>query len=250
MATFQRWPRALSSQVTNAIQRPSGLTVGAYSSGEKVGDVTRLAVPVAPSCAYTRPTAWKTIVFPSALVLGQRMNFAWTGSSVMRNSLRAISEIVRCTFAVKAIVDTAPAVTSTRRIFPPCATTIDLPSPAHRYRGSTPIAFPPDATIGSIGSMSIRSMPVLRSRSQSAVRGPYLCPLKEIVPSGISRAKASHRPSGDTSGAAAPPLEMRPAAAPLLSPAVISTISPFLNSNRRSCCDPESGSRSFTVMET
>ena len=59
---------------------------------------------------------------------GQRKNFACTASSVMRNSLRAICDSVRCTVAVNGIVDTVRVATSTRRNWPPCASTIDLPS--------------------------------------------------------------------------------------------------------------------------
>ena len=39
--------------------------------------------------------AWKAICFPSTVAVGQRKNFACTGSSVIRNSFRAISEMVR-----------------------------------------------------------------------------------------------------------------------------------------------------------
>ena len=60
-------------------------------------------------------------VTEAALAAGQRTNCACTASSVIRNSLRAISLIVRCTLAEKSIVRTAPVEISSRRRCPPSA---------------------------------------------------------------------------------------------------------------------------------
>ena len=82
----------------------------------------------------------------------------------------------------------------------------------------------PSAMSTSMGSIRRRSAPVSRSRSQSAVRGPKRRPLCEIVPSGMRRAKASQRPSGETSGAMPPPLEVCPCCTVI--PDVISSTCP------------------------
>ena len=91
----------------------------------------------------------------------------------------------------------------------------------------------PSAMSTSIGSMSTRSAPVWRSRSQSAVRGPKRSPLCEIVPSGMRRAKASQRPSGDGSGATAPPLDVCPCCSAW--PVVTSSTRPVSRSSLRIC---------------
>ena len=94
----------------------------------------------------------------------------------------------------------------------------------------------PSAMSISMGSITSRSAPVRRSRRKRAVRGPSSCPLNAMVPSGMRRAKASQRPSGDASGAMAPPLEPRYCS--WSSPAVTWETRPEASSSRRICHPP------------
>ncbi len=163
------------------------------------------------------------------------------GSSVMRNSARLCSDAVRWTRARNGMVDTSPLSTSSRLIRPPCDSTMAPPSAVQEYPGMMRVVFMPSAASCVIGSMITRSLPVSRSRSHSALRGPKRCPLNEIVPFGIRRAKASQRPSGEISGPYPPPLEARICCA--ARPAVIEITSPVSRSFRRSCQEPASASR-------
>ena len=218
-----------------AIERPSGDHAGAISNGPNESGVSRRGVPSGRSIVHTRPTAWKASRPPSGEEAVQRGNFTLNVSPSAICGRPAISEIVRCTRAVKGIVAMAPS-RSTRRIFPPAETTIERESEAHAYPGRSRVTFIPSAMSTSIGSMRTRSAPVSRSRSHSAVRGPNRCPSWEIVPSGMRRAKASQRPSGEGSGAIAPPLEVCPCCTMI--PEVISSTRPVSRSSRRICLCP------------
>ena len=218
-----------------AIERPSGDHAGAISNGSNESGVSRRGVPSGRSMIQTRPTAWKASRLPSGEEAAQRGNFTLKVSPSAICGRPAISEIVRCTRAVKGIVATAPS-RSTRRIFPPAETTSECESEAQLYPGRSRDTFIPSAMSTSMGSMRTRSAPVSRSRSQSAVRGPKRCPSWEIVPSGMRRPKASQRPSGDGSGAIAPPLDVCPCWTVM--PEVISSTRPVSRSRRRICLCP------------
>ena len=199
--TVHTAPPSWSSQVVKATLRPSGDQAGAYSKGPNPSEVSRSGSPDGRSCTQIRPTAWKARRAPSGEAVYHRRKRDWNGSSSIRKSARDCSETVRSTRAENGRVATAPSATSSRRIFPPCEITIAEPSSVQSYPGRIRSVLIPSALSTVIGSMTTRSLPVSRSRSQSAVRGPYRCPFQDTVPLGMRRAKASHRPSGEISGA-------------------------------------------------
>ena len=151
----------------------------------------------------------------------------------MRNRSLARSEMVRRTRASNGTRRTSPDATSTSPIAPPPEITIVPPSADQAYPGRTRRLLSPLSIAMLIGSTSLRSAPVSRSSSHSAVRGPKRWPLNDTVAAGRWRAKASRRPSGEASGANAPPLERRPDAVLKEVPLVRSMVCPVRMSNRR-----------------
>ena len=217
-----------------AIHSPSGDHAGLNScTGAKFSGVARRGVPAGRSATQTRPMAWKATVEPSGEAVCQRRNSASKGPSSMRNRSRARSEMVRCTRASNGTGRASPDATSTSPMLPPAEITMVPPSEDHEYPGRTRRLLSPLSTAMLIGSTSLRSAPVSRSNSQSAVRGPKRWPLNDTVAAGRWRAKASQRPSGEDSGANAPPLERRPAPVPNEVPLVMSRMCPLRMSIRR-----------------
>src|SRR5712664_1112465 len=176
--TVQSWPCLSSFQLAKAIVLPLGDHAGENSPGMNESGVRRLGLPLGRSMSQSLSTAWNTSCLPSGEALCQRINLASNASSRKGSGDQAISEIVRCTRAVKDTVSTFPFSTQSLRIFPPWEISIDFPSALQTIPGSIVICreLSSDSS-NSIRSMSIRSSPVCKSRSQCEVRAPKTCPL-------------------------------------------------------------------------
>src|SRR5580704_16493543 len=101
---FQSAPPNFSSHEANAMDFPSGDHAGEYSVAVKEDAVKRRGCPAGMSMSQMWPTAWNASDLPSGEAVCQRAKRIWNSSSVMRRSVLAICEIVRCTCAVNAIV--------------------------------------------------------------------------------------------------------------------------------------------------
>src|SRR5580704_19765642 len=110
-AIFQRNPPSFSSQLVNAIERPSGDHEGEYSKGANESGVSRCGVPEGKSMIQIRPTAWNASLLPSGDAVCQRVNCTSKGPSDTFRCGYACSEMVRWTLAVNGIVSTLPLCT-------------------------------------------------------------------------------------------------------------------------------------------
>src|SRR5882724_12195048 len=102
--TVQSWPCLSSSQLAKTMVLPLGDHAGENSPGVKVSGVRRLGLPLGRSMSQSLSMAWNTSCLPSGEALCQRINFASNESSRSGSGDQAISEIVRCTRAVKDTV--------------------------------------------------------------------------------------------------------------------------------------------------